>query len=58
MEYKDGQYYYAPHRRMWGVWKWHRFESGGGAGTFYKDFVTKEDARDEVYRLNGWKNRK
>lgn len=55
MEYKDGQYYYAPHRRMWGVWKWHRFESGGGTGTFYKDFVTKEDARDEVYRLNGWK---
>lgn len=50
---KDGQYYYAPHRRMWGVWQWHQFKNGG-VGTFYKDYPTKEDARKEVYRLNGW----
>lgn len=51
---KDGQYYYAPHRRMWGVWQYHDHGNGCGSGTFYNDYPTKEDARKEVYRLNGW----
>lgn len=45
-----GQLYYAPHRRMWGVWK--RTELGG---TFVRDFHTKEEARDFVYEKNNWK---
>lgn len=51
---KDGQYYYAPHRRMWGVWQYRDHGNGCGSGTFYNDYPTKEDARKEVYRLNGW----
>ena len=57
MEIKDGQYYYAPHRKMWGVWKHHDDGKGGGYGTFINDFPTKEEARKEVYRLNGWKEK-
>ena len=54
---KDGEYYYAPHRSVWGVWKWHArigATDGSGIGVFVKDCYTKEKARDEVYRLNGW----
>lgn len=51
---KDGQYYYAPHRRSWGIWQYHDHGDGYGSGTFIKDLPTKEDARKEVYRLNGW----
>lgn len=52
---KDGQYYYAPHRRQWGIWQYHDLGNGNASGTFIKDCPTKEDARKEVYRLNGWK---
>lgn len=54
MATKDGQYYYAPHRIMWGVWQHHDLGNGSGYGTFYNDYPTKEEARKEVYRLNGW----
>lgn len=53
---KDGQYYYAPHRRRWGVWQHHEQGNNVSSGIFIKDFPTKEEARDEVYRLNGWFN--
>lgn len=53
---KDGQYYYAPHRRRWGVWQHHEQVDGVSTGIFIKDFPTKDEARDEVYRLNGWFN--
>ena len=45
---KDGQYYYAPHRRLWGIWQHHDDGSGYGHGDFVKDCVTKEEARKEV----------
>ena len=52
---KEGQYYYAPHRNMWGIWQWHLFNiADGGYGKFVKDCPSQEDARREVYRLNGW----
>ncbi len=54
MNRQDGQYYYAPHCRKWGIWQWHDNGGGAGSGTFYKDYPTKEEARKEVYRLNGW----
>ena len=54
---KDGQYYYAPHRRMWGIWKHHEDGNGYSHGDFIKDVPTKEEASKEVYRLNGWKQK-
>ena len=55
MRRKDGQYYYAPHRSLWGVWQWHDFDNGDGCGSFVMDCNTRKEAREEVYRLNGWK---
>lgn len=54
MKLKDGQYYYAPHRSMWGVWQHHDHGNGCSSGTFIDDYMTKEEARAEVYRLNKW----
>ncbi len=54
---KDGQYYYAPHRRQWGVWQYHDLGNGNASGTFIKDFPTKEQASDFVYEKNGWKKK-
>lgn len=51
----DGQYYYRPHRRMWGIWRYRNCGDGIGTGTFIKDCKTKEEAKKEVYILNGWK---
>jgi len=55
MVYKDGQYYYAPHRRSFGIWLHHEEGNGYSSGEFIKDCLTREEARAEVYRLNGWK---
>ena len=52
-----GKYFYAPHRSLWGIWKRDDPNESVGSGTFIKDCTTKEDARDEVYRLNGWKKK-
>lgn len=50
---KNGEYYYAPHRSSWGVWRW--FWNGEfGHGEFFKDYDTREEARKAVYELNGW----
>lgn len=49
---RAGQYYYAPHRRMWGIWR-----NEGLSATFIGDYPTKEEAKSEVYRLNGWKQK-
>ena len=54
---KDGQYYYAPHRRQWGAWQCHYAGNGVTFGDFVKDFPTKEQARDFVYEKNGWKKK-
>lgn len=51
---KDGQYYYAPHRSSFGIWQHHELGGGFSAGTFIRDCSTREEARREVYRLNGW----
>lgn len=51
----EGQYYYAPHRSSWGIWRNHNHDNGLSTGTFIKDCLTREEARKEVYRLNGWK---
>lgn len=50
-----GQYHYAPHRCSYGVWQWDWVsETGAASGKFIKDFRTKEEAREFVWRMNGW----
>ena len=49
-----GQYYYAPHRRSFGVWQWTEVSETGACGTFIKDFRSKEEAREYVWQMNGW----
>ena len=49
-----GQYYYAPHRRSFGVWQWTDVSETGACGTFIKDFRSKEEAREFVWQQNGW----
>ncbi|MBR2629906.1 MAG: hypothetical protein IKM12_02250 [Alistipes sp.] len=49
-----GQYYYAPHRRSYGVWQWDWVSEKGASGRFVKDFCTKEEAREYVWKMNGW----
>ena len=49
-----GQYYYAPHRRNYGVWQWTEVLENGACGTFIKDFRSKEEAREYVWQMNGW----
>jgi hypothetical protein len=49
-----GQYYYAPHRRNFGVWQWTEVSGNGAYGTFIKDFRSKEEAREYVWLMNGW----
>lgn len=51
-----GEYFYARHHNMWGIWRRDNVQGGGvESGTFIADKTTKEEAAREVYRLNGWK---
>lgn len=52
---RDGQYYYAPHRSMWGVWLNHVSADGIETGDFIDDFPSKEAAAEQVKKLNKWK---
>lgn len=55
---KEGQYYYAPHRSMWGVWVVSKVHPNGmREGDFVRDYPTRDEAVFEVYRRNGWKLR-
>lgn len=47
-------YEYRPHGRNWVVYRIRR-DATGSIGTKIGEFLTKEEARREVYRLNGWK---
>lgn len=51
---KEGQFYYAPHRRLWGVWKNHNHGNGTSTGEFIADFPSKDSARRFVYKANNW----
>lgn len=49
-----GQYHYAPHRNQYGVWQWTSVSETGACGTFIKDFRSREEAREYVWKMNGW----
>lgn len=52
---KAGQYYYSPHRSGWGVWRKGKEDAGGTRkDDFIMDFSTKTQARNFVYKANGW----
>lgn len=53
--FKEGQYYYAPHRSCWGVWKIGKMVNGVRGNDFVADFSTKIQAENFVYKMNGWK---
>lgn len=55
---KDGEYYYAPHRQLWGIWQHKDLGNGLSCGSHIKDCPTREEARREVFRLNKWFNNK
>lgn len=46
-------YHYAPHRSLWGIWKWDSEKKT--SATFVKDCQTKDEAKAEVNKLNGWR---
>lgn len=48
----EGQYYYAPHRRSWGVWKAGKTENGVRTDTFITDFATKIQAANFCKKMN------
>ena len=52
---KEGEYYYAPHRSMWGVWKAGNVGKGGSRlDMFITDFSTQIQAQNFVAKMNGW----
>ena len=53
-EGKKPKYKYYYHFGWWRVDKMTYFENGN-IGTKVTEFATKEEARKETYRLNGWK---
>lgn len=48
------EYTYGPHGRRWAVYRW-EVSPGGSTGTKVAEFATREEARRECFRLNGWK---
>jgi len=53
---REGQYYYAPHRSSWGVWRVGKAapKSGARMDDFITDFDTKAQASNFVYKMNKW----
>lgn len=49
---KEGQYYYAPHRRMWGVWKRGKVDNGVSMDDFITDFSTRIQASNFCMKMN------
>lgn len=51
---REGQFYYGPHRSMWGVWRKGADVDGISMDDFIMDFSTKIQAENFVYKANGW----
>lgn len=48
------KYTYQRNGNAWIIRQW-KYTSHGAEGTKIDEKYTREEARDEVYRLNGWK---
>ena len=44
-----GQYHYAPHRSLWGVWVWTSVDERGAEGTFVKDFLAQRAQLQQLH---------
>ncbi len=54
---KQPEYTYERDSSVWAIIKWRKSEHGNGfIGQKIATCILKEDARKEVYRLNGWKD--
>lgn len=49
-------YEYQPCGRNWAVYRIKR-DATGSTGTKVGEYLTKEEARREVYKLNGWNDK-
>lgn len=52
--FKVGMYHYGRHRSSFGVWVCVNVTKDFVCSDFVKDFATREDARQYVWRMNGW----
>lgn len=51
------RYEYMPHGRHWAIYLV-TYTEKGAAGQKISEKATREEARAEVYRLNGWKEKR
>lgn len=53
---KVGQFFYGRHRSSFGVWCYDyvNVENGSASADFVRDFDTREEARQYVWKMNGW----
>ena len=49
-----GKYYYSPIRNYYAVWQWTSVSATGAMGSKVKEFFDKEEAREYVWKMNGW----
>ena len=49
-----GKYYYAPLRNYYAVWQWTSVSERGAMGSKVKEFFDIEEAREYVWKMNGW----
>lgn len=53
------EYTFERDSTVWAVIRWKKSEHGNGyVGEKVSTYILKEDARKEVYRLNGWKDKR
>lgn len=51
---KVGRYFYCMHRGFFAVYMWDYVSNRSTSATFVEDYLTREDARNKVFELNGW----
>ena len=56
--YKVGQYHYGRHRSQFGVWVCNFVTENASSSSFVADFNSREEARQFVWKMNGWEPRK
>ena len=49
-----GKYYYAPLRNYYAVWQWTSVSERGAMGSKVKEFFDMKEAREYVWKMNGW----
>jgi hypothetical protein len=51
---KGAKYTYERSGLVWVIYRW-KYTEKGGEGTKISEHTTMPEAREKVYRLNGWK---